>query len=102
MRGGTERARRAGRLRRTRAGAGLGTPGTAGRAVPEDRARPPPGGADRAAGAHRQFRARHARPHRQDRPHLHPHRRRRRSGGWTLDLHDGNGRGGRRPVGQPA
>ena len=50
------------------------------------------GRADRAAGAHRQLRAGNQRARRQDRPHLHPHRRGRRSGGRPLHLHDGNDR----------
>ena len=39
---------------------------------------------------------------RQDRPHLHPHRRGRRSGGRPLHLHDGNDRSRRHSLGQHA
>ena len=60
------------------------------------------GRADRAAGAHRQLRAGGQRARRQDRPHLHPHRRGRRSGGRPLHLHDGNDRSRRHSLGQHA
>ena len=59
------------------------------------------GRADRAAGLCRQLRAGAARALRPDRPHLHPHRRRRRPGRRPLDLHGRDDRSGRDPATAP-
>ena len=59
---------------------------------------PAPGGADRAAGADRQLRARRSGAHRRRRPHLHAHRRPGRPQPRRVDLHGRDGRDGGHPA----